>query len=402
MSDIFVGALKGLATALRAQESILTARWIQHVLGDSEVVHAGDMSYTQIADHVPAIFSEICVVLESQDMDSQEPALEYNARQHGKWRWEQGYRIDEVVRELDLFRQVLMTAIGEFASLDTTFDRAREHRARIIVDRVISFVTLTSIRESVAERDRQLATYTGKLELANRELTQHQKELGDVYESRMQVARRVAHDLRNFLNVFSTALQIIDRAPERKEASLALVNRQVADMTALVDEMGEYSRILGDNAELIVESFDLHELFSELMQLCSDTARHKGLALTGRIDPALGTITSNRLKMKQVALNLLSNALKYTVAGKVELELLDHDVSHWLLRVSDTGVGIDEADSERVFEEFERAATDDIPGTGLGLAIVKELARTLNGEIHFSSTKGQGSVFEVRFPKALE
>ncbi len=402
MSDIFVGALKGLATALRAQESVLTARWIQHVLGDSEVVHAGDMSYTQIADHVPAIFGEICVVLESQDMDSQEPALEYNARQHGKWRWEQGYRIDEVVRELDLFRQVLMTAISEFASFDTTFDRAREHRARVIVDRVISFVTLTSIRESVAERDRQLATYTGKLELANRELTQHQKELGDVYESRMQVARRVAHDLRNFLNVFSTALQIIDRAPERKDASLALVNRQVADMTALVDEMGEYSRILGDNAELIVESFDLHELFSELMQLCSDTARNKGLALTGRIDAALGTITSNRLKMKQVALNLLSNALKYTVAGKVELELLDHDDSRWLLRVSDTGVGIDEADSERVFEEFERAATDDIPGTGLGLAIVKELARTLNGEIHFSSTKGQGSVFEVRFPKALE
>ena len=62
-------------------------------------------------------------------------------------------------------------------------------------------------------------------------------------------------------------------------------------------------------------------------------------------------------------------------------------------------MGIDEADSERVFEEFDRAATDDIPGTGLGLAIVKELSRTLGGALRFESEKGCGGVFDVRFPK---
>lgn len=399
MSDITVGALKGLANALRKQEAALTAQWIKHVIGDPEVAHSGDMSYTQIADHVPAIFDEICLVLESQDMDSQEDALVYNARQHGKYRWEQGYRIDEVVRELDLFRHVLMGAISEFAVADRSFSRKREHRARVITDQVISFVTLTSIREAVGERDRKLATYTGMLESANRELTARQHELGEIYESRMQVARRVAHDLRNFLNVFSTALQTIDRAPERKDAAMKLVNRQVADMAALVDEMGEYSKVLSDHAGSGVETFDLKALFDELMQLCSETAREKGLALMGHIDATLGPVTSNRLKMKQVALNLLSNALKYTTAGEVRLQLLDSDNTHWVFRVSDTGVGIDEADSERVFEEFERAATDDIPGTGLGLAIVKELSRTLGGTLRFESEKGRGSVFEVRFPK---
>jgi signal transduction histidine kinase len=166
--------------------------------------------------------------------------------------------------------------------------------------------------------------------------------------------------------------------------------------------MGEYSKVLGDDSILTVERFDLAELYDELMQLCRTATEAKGLKLQGRIDPALGIVKSNRLKLKQIALNLLSNAIKYTRAGEVELAIIPSGSLHWTLRVSDTGSGIDEKDRERVFEEFERAASDDIPGTGLGLAIVKELCRALQGEIRFDSYKGRGTVFEVRFPVTLE
>ena len=71
---------------------------------------------------------------------------------------------------------------------------------------------------------------------------------------------------------------------------------------------------------------------------------------------------------------------------------------HWSIRVSDTGMGIAPEDSERVFDEFERAAGEDIPGTGLGLAIVKELCRVLSGQIDFVSREGAGTTFEIRFP----
>jgi signal transduction histidine kinase len=138
------------------------------------------------------------------------------------------------------------------------------------------------------------------------------------------------------------------------------------------------------------------------MQLCHAPAVAKGLTLKGRVDPALCMVTSNRLKMKQIALNLLSNAIKYTATGDVELVMVTSGADYWTLRVSDTGMGISEEDRERVFEEFERAASNEIPGTGLGLAIVKELARELRGEIRFDSYKGRGSVFEVRFPMILE
>ncbi|MDR5753707.1 MULTISPECIES: HAMP domain-containing sensor histidine kinase [unclassified Caballeronia] len=402
MSDTSAGELQGLVATLRAQQTALTERWMKLVFGDAEVEHSDQLTYRQLADHLPSIFEEICIVLERRNLRDQEGAIERNARQHGQWRWQQGYRIDELVRELDLFRQVLLAAIGDYASAHPAFHRDAEERARLMTDEVVSFVTLASIREAVSERDRKIDEYTGMLERANHELTLRQRLIGDLYESRMQVTRRVAHDLRNFLNVFSTALQLAGRAPAKKDAALALANRQVADMTLLVDEMVEYSKVLNDDAVLTVEPFDLTGLFDELMQASRSATEAKGLKLSGHIDPGLSVVTSNRLKLKQVAYNLLSNAIKYTSSGEVSLTMTAVAEGQWRLRVADTGVGIGADDQERVFEEFERAASDDIPGTGLGLAIVKELSRALKGDLRFQSFKGSGSVFEVVFPVTLD
>jgi signal transduction histidine kinase len=402
MSDTSVGGLKGLVAALREQQPALTERWMKLVFGDQEVEHSDQLTYRQLADHLPSIFEEICIVLESRNLRDQEGAIERDARQHGQWRWQQGYRVDELVRELDLFRQVLLLAIGEYASTHEDFSRADEEHARLMTDEVVSFVTLASIREAIGERDRKIDEYTGMLERANYELTLRQKLIGDLYETRMQIARRVAHDLRNFLNVFSTALQLATRSPAKRDAALGLANRQVADMATLVDEMVEYSKVLGDDSLLTIEPFDLVGLFDELMQACRVTTEAKGLKLIGQFDPVLGTVTSNRLKVKQVALNLLTNAIKYTSSGEIVLAIAAAPDECWKLRVADTGVGIGVADQERVFEEFERAAADDIPGAGLGLAIVKELSRTLDGELRFQSSKGRGSVFEVTFPLVLK
>ncbi|WP_250535044.1 sensor histidine kinase [Caballeronia sp. AZ10_KS36] len=402
MRDIRADGMNGLVAALRTQQTALTERWMKLVFGDQEVEHSDQLTYRQLADHLPSILEEICNVLETRSLSGQEGALEHDARQHGQWRWQQGYRIDELVRELDLFRQVLLSAIGEYAASHEDFSRADEEYARLMTDEVVSLVTLASVREAVTERDRKIDEYTGMLERANQELTLRQQLIGDLYESRMQVTRRVAHDLRNFLNVFSTALQLAGRSPAKRDTALGLANRQVVDMATLVDEMVEYSKLLSDDSMLTVDSFDIVSLFDELMQSSRVATEAKGLKLTGHVDATLSTVVSNRLKVKQVALNLLSNAVKYTSSGEIVLSITAAPEDRWRLRVADTGVGISEADQERVFEEFQRAAGDDIPGTGLGLAIVKELTRTLEGELRFHSSKGHGSVFEVTFPLVLK
>jgi signal transduction histidine kinase len=402
MSDTQVRPLRAFAESLRLDQVNLTERWMRAVFHDTELSDADRLTYEQLSDHVPAILEEICSALEDQDLDQVEPAIERNARKHGKLRWKQGYRIDELVRELDLFRQMLTGQIVQFSESRPYFTRRHEERARHFIDEAVSFVTLTSIREVVTERDRKIDDYTGRLERANHELTLKQKLVGDLYESRMQITRSVVHDLRNFLNVFSMALQLMSRAPTKVEAALALANRQAVDMKVLVDELVEYSVVLGDTGHLVVEPFPLRELFDELVASCGPVIEAKGLRLSPVFDAGLGTIVSNRLKLKQVALNLLTNASKYTKVGQVELAMTTDGDDQWRLRVSDTGVGIGVSDRERVFKEFERASGDDIPGAGLGLAIVRELSRVLGGQIRFDSHEGEGTSFEITFPLRLE
>jgi signal transduction histidine kinase len=402
MPDTQARPLRAFANHLRGNQVNLTERWMKAVFHETELTEADRLTYEQLLDHVPNILEEICSALEEQDFDQVEPAIERNARQHGRLRWRQGYRIDELVRELDLFRQMLTGQIVEFSESRPWFGRRHEERARHFIDEAVSFVTLTSIREVVTERDRKIDDYTGRLERANHELTLKQRLVGDLYESRMQITRSVVHDLRNFLNVFSMALQLMARVPTKIEAALALANRQAADMKSLVDELVEYSVVLGDSSQLALERFELRELFDELVASCAPSIEAKGLRLVHTIDVGLGAIVSNRLKLKQVALNLLTNAAKYTKVGEVELIMAKHGDSAWLLRVSDTGVGIGASDRERVFREFERATDEDVPGAGLGLAIVRELSRVLGGQIRFDSHEGQGTTFEITFPLELK
>jgi signal transduction histidine kinase len=368
------------------------------VAEDVDVVHSDELTRAQLADHLPVIFDEICFALEAQDLAPVEPAIRRNARIHGKWRWRQGYQIGELVRELELFRQVLTGAVADFAQAHDYFTRGHEEQARHLIGEAVSTVTMTSIQEVILERDRKIDEYTGKLERANHELLLKQKLVSDLHDSRMQITRSVAHDLRNFLNVFSTALQLVKRSPTKAETALTLAHRQATDMKLLVDELVEYSVAVADTETVSVEWVDLRDLFDELVFSSRTAIEEKGLRLISAYDAQLATVTTNRLKLKQIALNLLSNAVKYTKTGQVELEMSKSGPDHWCLRVTDTGIGIASVDAERVFEEFERVADDDTPGVGLGLAIVRELCRNLGGALHFNSRVAEGSTFEIRFP----
>jgi signal transduction histidine kinase len=402
MTDTHASPLRNFSDFIRTERPRLTRQWMNAIASDVDLVEADKLTYQQLVDHLPEILDGLCAALDSEDLERVETSIERNAKKHGKVRWRQGYRIEELVRELDLFHQVLDDALEEFAAQDSTFTRRHESRARRLIAEAFSMVSYTSIKEVVSERDRKIDEYTGRLERANHELTLKQRLVGDLYESRMQITRSVVHDLRNFLNAFSIALQLIARAPSRAETALTLANRQAADMKQLVDQMVEYAVVLGDGAPFALEQVDLRELYDELVASSRPLIEAKGLTLCAAYDPALKAVTSNRLKLKQIAVNLLSNAAKYTKSGQVELRFAMAGPAHWTIRVSDTGVGIAPADADRVFDEFERAAGEDIPGTGLGLAIVRELCRVLNGHIDFVSREGLGTTFEIRFPVVLE
>ncbi|RYD81913.1 MAG: ATP-binding protein, partial [Verrucomicrobiaceae bacterium] len=141
-------------------------------------------------------------------------------------------------------------------------------------------------------------------------------------------------------------------------------------------------------------------LFEEVLYGYEPLAEAKRLHLEGSCDAALGNLISDELKIKQIASNLVSNALKYTVQGSVRLSFRTVDPHRWMIEVEDTGPGIPPHELERIFQEFHRVKeTAHQQGTGLGLAITKRLVDLLGGQIRVESAVGMGSRFEVLLPR---
>lgn len=152
MTDTYVRPLQRLAETLRDQREVLTNRWIKSELRDTGIGHCDALTYEQLADHIPVILDQICYLLESEHLNDVEVAIERDATEHGHWRWKQGYRLDELIRELDLFRRVLSAAIATFAEVNHDFTRSHESHARDLVDDAVNLVMLTSVRQLVGEQ----------------------------------------------------------------------------------------------------------------------------------------------------------------------------------------------------------------------------------------------------------
>jgi len=391
-------ALARLAEYLESQRKAITQQWLDAVLADAQIEASSLLTHRQLLDRLPNLFDELCRFLRGRDAARLTGAVKDDAREHGHNRWEHGYRIEELLRELHLLRRILLsTFVTAFAEADQDFGRAAETTARNLVEDFFSSAILNSVRQFLTEQQEQIADYARRLETSNRQLEINNGQLKEIAASRTQLTRTVAHELRNFLQVFSTALLALQKqAPQSDLVEIA--QRQTADMAALVDQLLEYSALLSRAPSLAVEGFELRPLFDELVESFSPVAQSKRLELRGEFDPRLSSVFNDRLKVRQIATNLLSNAVKYTESGEVLLAFSFVDQDRWTIAVWDTGIGIAREDQERIFEEWERGAETAGPGTGLGLTIVKELAAQLGGVVRVVSKTGSGSRFEVVLP----
>jgi len=152
--------------------------------------------------------------------------------------------------------------------------------------------------------------------------------------------------------------------------------------------------------DLEVDTFDLPQAVANAVSLVRERAGRQGVALEQQIDPRLATIQGDERKLKQVLLNLLSNALKFTPEGgrvAVHGRLIDEVAE---ISVSDTGVGIAPEDPETVFEEFRQVGTASkrVEGTGPGLALCRKFVELHGGRIWVKSHLGAGSTFTFTIP----
>jgi signal transduction histidine kinase len=225
-----------------------------------------------------------------------------------------------------------------------------------------------------------------------------------------QFLATVTHELRTPLHsIISYGALILEGFVEgeltaEQEEHIQFIVRRAEDLTRLVDDMLDLSKIEADRLEVKVEPLSLESNLTEVVNQLKPMANNKGLYLTLEIDDALPMALADSHRLRQVVINMVSNALKFTEKGGVTIRcvLLER---YDMLRISvhDTGIGISPAALDYIFEAFRQAdgsTTRRFGGTGLGLTIARKLIELQGGEVSVESTLGQGSTFSFTLPFA--
>ena len=401
MSDAEHHHLSNFADYLCAQREPFTQEWIETVRKSPEVPSANKFSHSELADHLPALFDDLAGRMRQRDQASLEDA-DKDAHAHGKHRWQQGYSIMEILREIAIIRRLLLLKVfGRYSEKHSDLPRQEKKKAKAIIHDFFSRLVTDSVEQYVEEQDKTIRAI-------NDELRQKNRELGELNESRLRLIRSVSHELRNILNALTLATTGVAEEEEEKERQdmLAICQRSLADMASLLNQLLDFSALVEGREPLRLERIDLRALFEEIVSTWKQSAEENCLTLHSHFDPDLSEIVSDKLKLRQIAGNLLSNAIKYRKRGlqdgAVYLYFLKIDDGTWRLAVEDTGIGMASEDMDKLFKEFSRIRpTEDVSGSGLGLSITKRLVERLGGQIEVSSQPAKGSRFEVTLPKRV-
>jgi PAS domain S-box-containing protein len=222
--------------------------------------------------------------------------------------------------------------------------------------------------------------------------------------ARSEFLANMSHEIRTPMNGvlgFAAIGQRNYQDPEKARNAFEKILASGQQLLGVVNEILDFSKIDAGRLQLETRDVDLHAVLGDAIQLVADRARSKGLALWLRKDANLPlSCIGDALRLGQVLLNLLGNAVKFTETGSVALDAACEG-EMLVFRVSDTGIGMTAEQLSHLFNPFQQAdgsTTRRFGGTGLGLAICKRLLELMQGEIRVQSTPGGGSVFEVRVP----
>jgi signal transduction histidine kinase len=240
------------------------------------------------------------------------------------------------------------------------------------------------------------------------ELQRANEELHRTSQLKERFFAAMSHELRTPVNgILGRQNLVLDgvsgevSAPVRTQLEKA--NASARTLLHLVDEILDYARLEAGKMAVNLVDAGVRGIVADAMATVEPQAAAKGIALEARVDDAAAPVRTDPDRTRQIILNLLSNALKFTERGSVTLSaapVADAGGVRWMeLRVRDTGPGIAKADQERIFVEFEQVAGTR-GGTGLGLPISRRLAQLLGGDLRMESEPGVGSTFILRLPLA--
>lgn len=300
--------------------------------------------------------------------------------------------------------------VAALATTAAAISAQRDYSQRLAVqgrDEVaIAMQAFNAMLGEVEARDEALAASARMLEarVAARtlELAEEKDRAEAASKAKTRFLANMSHELRTPLNAVLGAVQLLQQARDDGERAhlTETIGRSGASLLGLIENVLDLSRIESGKLELEAADFNLADCIEAAVATAAVQARANGLVLTAIIEPSLaGWRHGDAVRVRQVVLNLLGNAVKFTPKGEVVLHAVARDDDAVEVAVRDTGVGVDLANCRDIFEPFAQAdesTTRRFGGTGLGLSISRQLARAMGGDVEVASVAHQGATFTFR------
>lgn len=421
-------AFPHLAARLTQRREAILGAWRVAVETDSSLTSGAALPRAQLVDHIPAL-------LEGFESQLREPGGDVfhigDAAAHGLHRWQQGFGLAEVARELGHLNECVVTELDGYGLEDPAPSRDALATARSLWAGIFSVAVSASTAQYFKLQQIEAASHVGELESAL-------NDLHDLERQRASLWEQAAHDLRGNLGVVANAtagLGFAQLDAQARESFLRMLERNVQALHRLLDDVTSLARLQGGQEPRRVEELDVAALLMDMGKDLRVLAEAQGLSFELMGEPHF-RVQSDRVKLQRIVQNLVLNAIRYTPQGRVKVSWDaggPSDPERWALQVEDSGPGLQpgtvsdlqgalEAATENAHEATqanrqhqvvhvqpddaglsEAIADDgDTPaqghGEGIGLSIVKRLCELLDATMQVESGRS-GTRFRILLPK---
>ena len=264
------------------------------------------------------------------------------------------------------------------------------------------------LNRRIQQATQQLNAAITDLETKNRELGFARDAAQNANRSKSEFIANMSHEIRTPINAIKGFISLLSQSKldKAQQRYVDIVLKSTSDLTKIVNEILDFSKLESGKLHIVDEEFDLYEVIEQTRDILFINVLTKNIDMNLIIySDTPRRVLGDKLRLKQILLNLIGNAIKFTDQGrvliKVSLADTDNEQDEIEIAVEDTGIGISEQDQQILFQAFsqvESSATRRFAGTGLGLVISKNLATLMGGDIDMQSTPGAGSKFTLRLP----
>jgi signal transduction histidine kinase len=421
--------LVALANHLQSRRASILHAWRSAINRDPSLTSSEPLPYADLYDHIPGLLSTFERQLRGSQGDSLEGIGEVGQAQaaaHGLQRWQQGYDLREVTRELGKLNEIVVEELESYRSVNTQATRE--------ANRLWASLCSTGIEESVAQFFKlQQQEATGQLQ----DLETALEEVRELEKQRADLWRQAAHDLRGNLGVVANAtvgLSQSDLHEPKRDTFVRILMRNVTSLHHLLNDVTDLARLQAGSEQRNVGLVDVSSLLQQLCEGIRSVAQERRLFLHCS-GPEGFAVEGDEVKIRRIAQNLILNAVKFTHQGGITVTWGDseaNDPKRWRLCITDTGPGFHTGSDQPLSRALEKAQQQtsearlgdstaqqpahagneaagsvnramvpprDGTGEGLGLSIVKRLCDLLDATIEVTSETGVGTSFRILLPR---